>query len=240
MKFKLGAKVKIKNSILFNGVYKINRINHIDEYYQLEGEDVDTSYKFIEEMLELYEEEFVPEIFTIVNCNEAKKYIGKTMEFCYNHQYHRNIWFTKKLIHVNNTTNEIFTGINDDLTSNGFHIVRTCKETFKKDNTELFNALEKSILQWEIMISTGKTKEEVYEFLGGTSNVFHCFLCDYTGYSSDKNKCENCIKWNDDNDNCFSNSSSVYSKWNDNESKENAINVLNFLVETRNKMRRAK
>lgn len=101
-------------------------------------------------------------------------------------------------------------------------------------NTKLIKALEKSILQWQLMIDTDKSKYDCYKFLDGkneinssTNNVFNCFLCDEFYRLND---CIDCLTWNNTivHIQCLFSNSCFY-LWDQDNTKENTQKVLDYL-----------
>lgn len=131
--------------------------------------------------------------FSALNAEEAEPYIGRVVEFA--------TGFVKGVHWEPGILNEIFVNI-DPFEKKGDswkNFIRLCKESFEeeKDHTGLIEALKKSIDVFELIQKTGRSKEDCYKFLGGGSNKFSCFLCDYTGYtnSPDRDTCSKCIEW---------------------------------------------
>ena len=140
------------------------------------------------------------------------------MEFANRSEIQQNVW-TKltfmSFVNPNELKDYSFKSNTNGCTA--WHFMRTCPETFK--DTGLIEALKKSIQQWELMLSTGKTKEECYTFLGGERIRWSCFLCDYCEYNHDytyrKYCCAKCINWGG-YENCYYRGTSdhtVFTKW---------------------------
>jgi len=94
-------------------------------------------------------------------------------------------------------------------------------------------ALDKTIQQWQMMVDNPTiSKREAYTILGGLITSHSCFLCDYT-YSD----CFYCIQWrivdtSKKIKNCL-HSRSPYKIWAEDQSKENAMKMLEFLKAAR-------
>ena len=92
-------------------------------------------------------------------------------------------------------------------------------------------ALRKSIVVWDYLAENGGDKEEVTEkCFPGEDPMNDCFLCE----AIDDCWAGGCINWLDDGeepclDNTCLRTGTVFSKWNDDETPENAQNVADFL-----------
>ena len=173
-------------------------------------------------------------IYSSLKYKEAEWLVGKKVLFCNMPNYYSkgDIWMLGVLFKINMKSYPFV----DAHTKSQWNFIKTCSETFeKKDNKEnLIDALKLSILQWEMMVLTGKSKSECYIALGGEYGITtSCFLCDYT-YRNTKHSmlCKhNCITWRQDCDTYIAclDTNSTYQKWYKTPSKENALAVINHM-----------
>ena len=137
-------------------------------------------------------------IFSCLNEEEAIPYIGREVECCDNDDYRmKKPWDIGIFIKLNDKDSDYPFTIGNSL----YDLIRLTPASFIKPKPAvdpgLITALKLSVQQWQIMYDTGKTKEEVFDFLSGTTGgVIDCFLCAAlrTDYSS-MEECKNCIKW---------------------------------------------
>ena len=245
--FKVGDKVRCidDGSLRFlveGGIYTVICVNHDIGYLDLMDIDGVKEGGFYPYRFELVEPEFKPEYFSALNERDAEKYIGKLMEFANRDGVLYNNWGREILKNINNSDHLFPFKTN----YNYRQFMRTCPETFeasnKKSNSGLIEALGKSIQQWELMLSTGKSKEECYAFLGGERIQWSCFLCDYCGYDNDyiynsNCPCNTCINWGGYS--CHYSGTydyTVFTRWRDNESKENTLAMLDHLKSELNRL----
>lgn len=159
--------------------------------------------------------------FHLGNHKEAEEFIGREVTFL--------SFFGRKFHSVLKEVTPYRKTLFIDQYGGEYTTIQLTEESFKEpvDNKGLIKALKKSILQWTMMIETGKTEEECYEFLGGKKNYFNCFLCEYSGYRDDINMnadvCENCISWFKGY--CWS-TGSEFQEWCLCPTKANAVDVL--------------
>ena len=245
-RFNIGDEVRIKSDLIVGRIY-----GNIEALEAMEGGfgrktvvkaisdkgnywlDKPRLY-FSEQMLE---EVFQVKYFSGLNQEEAVQFIGKPMEF---NNRAKGRWFGGILGCINYEGTFPFYAKNAVASS---LFMRTCKETYTQERypVELLEALRKSILHWQLVVESGKSKEAAYEFLGGVNTRWSCFLCDYTGYGGERtgdipedSSCSKCIKWEGTsgykNCTCFSDYQTPYTRYRTAPSKENAQFMLAHLI----------